>query len=178
MIRDYLRVNFARPDQGIFVEEPGIYYIRNFDRRGLAAMFCDLGFTLGAEIGVLKGEYSEVLCYANPKLHLYCIDPWLGNKAGFRDTALKHLADCNCTIIQNTSMEAVGNFADNSLDFVFLDGNHTFPFIVNDLIQWTPKVRVGGIVAGHDYLDLAHSGICHVAPAIKNTTRARTSSYA
>ena len=63
-----------------------------------------------------------------------------------------------------TSMEAVANFDDNSLDFVYIDGLHTFDAVMLDLIFWSPKVRSGGIVAGHDYLEFPNGGII---PAVR-----------
>lgn len=49
-------------------------------------------------------------------------------------------------------MEAVKSFRDKSLDFVYIDGNHTLPYIINDIIEWSKKVRMGGIISGHDYI--------------------------
>ena len=48
-------------------------------------------------------------------------------------------------------MDAVKDFEDGSLDFVYIDGNHDFKNVANDIVEWQKKVRVGGIVAGHDY---------------------------
>ena len=48
-------------------------------------------------------------------------------------------------------MEAVEDFADGSLDFIYIDANHDFRYIAEDLSEWTKKVRPGGIVSGHDY---------------------------
>jgi hypothetical protein len=48
-------------------------------------------------------------------------------------------------------MEAVKNFKDNSLDFVYVDGNHYLQSVINDLTEWTKKVKINGIIAGHDY---------------------------
>lgn len=48
-------------------------------------------------------------------------------------------------------MEALEDFADESLDFVYIDANHEFRYIAEDLFEWTKKVRKGGIVSGHDY---------------------------
>lgn len=42
-------------------------------------------------------------------------------------------------------------FADSSVDFVFLDADHTYQAIRRDIDAWLPKVRPGGIIAGHDY---------------------------
>jgi hypothetical protein len=79
----------------------------------------------------------------------------------------------NATIIEKFSAEAVLDFPDNSLDFVYIDGNHELPFVLWDIINWTPKVRSGGIVAGHDYYEtVTKDSRCHVIPAIMAYTRA------
>ena len=50
-------------------------------------------------------------------------------------------------------MEAVNDFPARSLDFVYIDADHRFPFVAQDLYHWYWRVRKGGVVAGHDYLD-------------------------
>ena len=124
--------------------------------------FCvDMGYKVGAEIGVDKGHFSEKFCQVG--LTLYAIDPWRIYK-DFRaargqrrfdkqyEEAKSYLAGYpNCIVIRKTSMEAVADFADGSLDFVYIDANHEFRYIAEDLVEWTKKVRRGGIVAGHDY---------------------------
>ena len=50
-----------------------------------------------------------------------------------------------------TSMEAVDQYKDESLDFVFIDGNHSYEFVFNDIKYWLPKVKIGAVLAGHDY---------------------------
>jgi len=132
------------------------------DRIVLAEYFRDQGFTVGAEIGVASGYYSAILCQKNPKLKLYCIDPWLkyydyrdfANPSTFismEDKAKKLLAQYNTTIIKKFSVDAVKEFKDGELDFVFIDGNHSYQYVKEDIEIWTPKVRIGGIVSGHDY---------------------------
>jgi predicted O-methyltransferase YrrM len=71
--------------------------------------------------------------------------------------AVGRLARYNCEIIRKTSMDAVKDFVDNSLDFVYIDGNHKFEYVVNDLAEWSKKVRPGGIVSGHDWIKMALS---------------------
>lgn len=48
------------------------------------------------------------------------------------------------------SVEAAGHVVDESLDFVFIDAIHSFEAVSSDLNAWFPKVRRGGLVAGHD----------------------------
>ena len=52
---------------------------------------------------------------------------------------------------------------DGSLDFVYIDGGHDFDNVMLDLILWSPKVRSGGVVSGHDYYRFRAAG---VAPAV------------
>jgi SAM-dependent methyltransferase len=52
---------------------------------------------------------------------------------------------------RKTSVEASNDYDDESLDFVFIDGSHEYKDIVDDLKAWIPKVKIGGILAGHDY---------------------------
>jgi len=46
---------------------------------------------------------------------------------------------------------------DASLDFCFIDGDHRYEAVKEDIIAWTPKLRKGGILSGHDY-DYPHFG--------------------
>ena len=155
----------------------------NMDRMsGLPKLFWKLGFRVGAEIGTSTGRYARVLCRTNPKMKLYCIDPWTAygdyveanNLTGqvMLDNCLikakERLANCNCEFIKAYSMDAVKNFTDNSLDFVYIDANHTFEFALNDIVEWSKKVKVGGIISGHDYWN---SGDVHTRHLhIKNPT--------
>lgn len=136
----------------------------------LAKYFNELGFKKGAEIGVADGRYSECLCREIPNLKLFCIDPWDtygGNRRGggksmqYGNYELAHgrLDRYGVTFVRKVSMDAVKDFPDNSLDFVFIDGNHDFDYVIQDLIEWSKKVRIGGIVAGHDYFNFRNSGV-------------------
>jgi predicted O-methyltransferase YrrM len=55
------------------------------------------------------------------------------------------------TPLKMTSKEAAELFDNGSLDFVFLDAEHLFQDVLDDLSYWWPKVKVGGILAGHDW---------------------------
>jgi predicted O-methyltransferase YrrM len=55
-------------------------------------------------------------------------------------------------IVREYSMDAVKKYPDESLDFVYIDANHAFPYVAEDIFYWEKKVRPGGIVSGHDYL--------------------------
>lgn len=145
-------------------------------RLQLAELFGELEFNIGAEIGVENGRYSEVLCLKNPKLKLKCIDPWKAfghhSDADMEVTyqnAFNRLSKYNVEFIRKTSVDAAKEVVDGSLDFVYIDGLHGFDPVITDIIAWVPKVKVGGIVSGHDYYKTYQYG---VIPAVDAYTRA------
>jgi hypothetical protein len=143
-------------------KEAGRIEIPDVVRNDLPEFFKSMGYTAGVEIGVYKGYFSKTI--AESGLILYSIDPWkaYGDYADgdrFQDrqdylyrNALHRLSPYpNCTIIRSTSMNALNRFADESLDFVYIDGHHGFKFVAEDIWEWSKKVRQGGIISGHDY---------------------------
>lgn len=141
--------------------------IRN--RIELANYFKELGFTKGAEIGVADGRYSEILLQTIPNLKLSCIDLWRPyennwRKQDYHNEAYQKTLERirpypDATAIPFPSIEASVNVQDESLDFVFIDGSHTFDHVMTDIIIWSRKVKKGGIVAGHDYYHFHDSGV-------------------
>lgn len=131
-------------------------------RLALAQHFATLGFRTGAEVGVFDGYFSEYLCKTIPELKLYSVDPW-EVYPGYRDhkfessmraaeeRAKERLAPFNVQIIKKYSVDAAKDVPDESLDFVYIDANHEYSHVKEDIEAWTPKVRRGGIVAGDDY---------------------------
>jgi len=145
--------------------------------RGLPELLKDLGYTIGLEVGVETGQYSEQLCKAIPKLKLYSVDAWTAYQGyrdyvsqeeldGFYATATERLAPYGATLIKGWSVETAKTFADASLDFVYIDGNHTFEYVAADIAAWWPKVRPGGILAGHDFRR-SNAGNCHVKDVVQ-----------
>jgi hypothetical protein len=55
------------------------------------------------------------------------------------------------TTLKLSSVEAARLFDDKSLDFVFIDGSHLYESVRDDIAAWAPKIKSGGIIAGHDY---------------------------
>ena len=139
--------------------------LRMSRHRELLDLWRDAGYKAGAEIGTEEGRYAEQICRAIPGVKLFCIDPYKAYDR-YADTVSQSRLDhfyrvaqhrlteqnqFNVEIIRETSLEAVKRFKPGSLDFVFIDGNHHFDFVVQDIIAWSPIVRRGGIVSGHDY---------------------------
>ena len=138
----------------------------------------ELGMNKGVEIGVYKGQFSETLCQANPDLDLTGVDAWTVYK-DYKDYGVVDLettaydqakirADrSHFKLMKAWSVDASKEFADGSLDFVFIDGNHDFQHVVEDVVAWSPKVRKGGIVSGHDFFRNHHKrfGVREAIPA-------------
>jgi len=132
----------------------------------------DRRFT-GAEIGVSEGQTSAALLHAFPHLHLTMIDPWTTyppehpyhasmdrcagrtkeevTEAQQKATQVTRFAAERRTILVKDSLDAAPKIADASLDFGFIDANHTYPAVRSDVRVWWPKVKPGGLLAGHDY---------------------------
>lgn len=174
---DYIisKYGFDR-DPRLPLEIPGM------DRDGLAALFGELGFKTGAELGVEQGRFSEVLLKSNPGLTLYCVDAWARYKGyrdhvdqqkldGFLRATEERLRPFDAVICRGYSMDVVKQFKRQSLDFVYIDANHTLPYVIQDIWQWSERVRPGGIVSGHDFNEHPQGRYqCHVVDAVKAWT--------
>lgn len=137
--------------------------IDHFSRRKeFIQMLAERQVKIGVEVGTDHGKYAEQLLAGIPTLRLLCVDPWKayteGNEVHTQEemdeiyqSVLQRLAPYNFSIDKMTSMESVKNIKENSLDFVFIDGNHSYKNVLEDITEWTKKVKAGGIVAGHDY---------------------------
>lgn len=124
----------------------------------------ELNFKTGVEVGVAKGKYSEIIVQANPQMKVYGVDIWKAYKDYkhyIDDESFNKLYEeaknrldkySNYEIIRESSMDAAKRFGDNELDFVYLDANHVDPYISQDIVEWSKKIRSGGIISGHDYV--------------------------
>ncbi len=145
------------------------------NRLELARYFAQLGFTSGAEIGVAEGRYSQVLCQNIPDLKLIAVDSWdnyrtirraVGSSKTGEELTKERLLPFKAIIIKKTSMDAVKDITDESLDFVYIDADHSYQAIKDDIREWSKKVRKGGIVSGHDYYIFPNSGSKDVINAV------------
>ncbi len=144
----------------------------------------------GAEIGVKHGQFSEYLLdHWNGRL-LYSVDPWREfgrDEYHDDDNVAQREQDRNFEITRNrlarfgersrilrmTSEEAAREIADASLDFVYLDARHDYKSVKEDIALWYPKVKPGGVLAGHDYLEGSIKGtVFGVKPAVDEFVRA------
>src|SRR3989344_7498757 len=156
--------------------------IPNFGRNQLAELLHELDFKKGVEVGVAAGEYLEILSKHNPQMKLWGVDPWSPQK-GYRDYTRSSTFDRlrqdaekrlnragNTEFLVMTSAEALGQFKDDSVDFVYIDADHSFNHVVFDIHEWLAKLRPGGIIAGHDYFKPSNHARIHVVQAVNGYT--------
>ena len=158
------------------------------DRRAELGVLIDIVFKQGykidpanctmVEIGSFKGKSTEVWCENFKKV--YAIDPWQNGydieddssenesmeevEKEFDARTEKYQNSGKLVKIKKTSMDAVNDFDDKSIDFVYIDGNHMFDFVNEDIINWRPKTKILG---GHDFGWVDVEGIGSVFMACK-----------
>jgi hypothetical protein len=136
-------------------------------RADLLKIFSALGYTQGVEVGVSEGRFSEEMLRSIPGLQLLSVDPWQAyGRISQRlcderhEHAVSRLVQYpGATILRAASLEASRAIADGSLDFCYVDADHTFDACMLDIILWASKVRKGGIVSGHDFYTFYQSGV-------------------
>lgn len=143
--------------------------LEGFAREDMYRLFAELGFKVGAEIGVEKGKNALKLFEIIPDLRLYAVDPYMQHSENsekvanylrvwdenylqaVKKQAQKRLQGKNVVFIEKFSQDATHDIIDGSLDFVYIDGDHSYDFVMQDIILWSKKVHKGGIISGHDY---------------------------
>lgn len=129
---------------------------------------------VAAEIGVAGGDFSRKILDGCRPRRLHLIDPWAWQTGDYRyDTTngpsqevqdarfdgvlarfLPEIADGRVFIHRQYSWAAARDFKDDSLDWVFIDGDHTYNGCLGDLISYAPKIKSGGFIAGDDFSTL------------------------
>lgn len=111
-----------------------------------------------AEVGSFSGVSSEVFAQNCKEIH--CVDAW-SPYWEITDSSVMQIAESsfdkmasnykNVRKVKSSSSEAVKNYPDEYFDFVYIDAAHDYINAKKDILLWLPKVKKGGIMAGHDY---------------------------
>lgn len=121
----------------------------------------------GVEVGVYKGHLSKQILESWEGT-LYMVDVWRSlDYSGYQDSTNNIHGDVyeeamnsiigyedRAIMIRANSENAADIFGDSSLDFVYIDANHSYESVKSDINYWYKKVRSGGFICGHDYLDI------------------------
>lgn len=146
------------------------------------------------EIGAFYGRSSAYMAVeiinSNKKIKYDIVDTWRGSpehqegawdaqEAMINDTAFDIFTnnmkpvEGHYTAIKMDSVDAAKLYEDNSLDFVFIDGDHLYESVRSDIDAWLPKVKIGGYLSGHDYIDhIMPNGAFGVIQAVNETFNA------
>lgn len=133
-------------------------------RKELPALFQEFYQTgIGAEIGTFRAEFSQLIL-KKWKGTLACIDSYSDSVTGMdmigaKKEATNRLKGYRAIPFYEDSLVASKLFEDGSFDFVYIDASHRYEDVKDDIEAWTPKVRPGGIVSGHDYFDGLYEGV-------------------
>lgn len=131
------------------------------------------GWTVGAELGVLKGDTFKRLLIACPNLHMVGVDLWLTRyynaTRADRPAEIPPMSESleqdydrlrywclteapkRATLLRMSTREAADRFDGGSLNFVFIDADHRYKAVAADIDAWGSKVMPGGMLLGHDY---------------------------
>lgn len=136
-------------------------------REEIGELFTRLGYQgEGVEVGVWTGEFSAMLrgSWRSGRIHL--VDRW-AYVPGYRDAlntsqetqdalydevCARFAADPSVMVHRADSTDSASTFADCSLDWVYIDADHSYEAVAADLRAWWPKVKVGGLIGGHDFV--------------------------
>lgn len=121
------------------------------------------------EVGTWKGKSAAFMgveiINSGKNIKFDCIDPFISVGEEIPQYMITHEDLKNDFIVNmkplegNYTLHTIGSpkiteiYEDKSLDFVFIDGSHKYEDVVEDIKAWLPKIKKGGILAGHDYID-------------------------
>lgn len=115
------------------------------------------------EVGCFSGDSSLIFLKSGKIKKFYAIDAWKNNldcddltTVNYDLNEVEKLFDERTVEypvvkIKGISVDVVDQFEDNSLDFIYLDSCHSYDYVKKEISLYYNKLKVGGIIAGHDY---------------------------
>lgn len=148
----------------------------------------DTGLTsVGVEVGSAQGIFASIILSTWKGKKLYLVDPWASQDDAVYVEATNRVApwdewyascerlaksDSRVELMRGISEEAATKFAPGSIDWVYIDANHDYAHVMQDLDLWVPKVKSGGLVGGHDFYHQVTDAIaCEVDAAVLRWTK-------
>lgn len=134
--------------------------LHDFQRETLKNLVILSGGTRVIEVGSWVGE--SACLFASVAKKVFCVDHFQGDQwtktngedvlALFRQN-IKYEGCNNVNILVMDSISAASIFPNGFADLIYIDAGHTYDSVLSDIIAWSPKVRPGGIICGHDCED-------------------------
>lgn len=111
---------------------------------------------------LLTGRFSSITC-VDPFVDVPGIYEGMQNVFGeFNRRVIQKFPEAR--LLRCSSVEAARHMEDRSLDLVYIDGDHSYEAVKSDILCWLPKVKHGGYIAGHDFVD---NGVFGVQQAVR-----------
>lgn len=119
------------------------------------SLFVEIGSYFGCSFSYLVIEVIN----SGKNIDCVAVDacPWESVEPNFTKN-MKPFEGHFRTMFGGDSFDRIKEFSDNSIDFAFIDANHTYEFVSRDIAAILPKMKKGGVLAGHDY-NLHHPGV-------------------
>lgn len=130
------------------------------------------------EVGVLVGNFCTQILHVVDPTRLYAIDHWQGDipwvcvvdgrsvsltpgeaEPIFLRQFAPQIESGRVVVRKGNSVEQLALIPDNELDFVFIDAGHVYENVLADLEAAYPKVKSGGLIAGHDWCQICEFGV-------------------
>lgn len=143
---------------------------------------------VAVEIGVASGRFSRMICDIAAPEKLYLIDYWKDNRRAHgraptvvarntpeqpsdwdqvHDRLGAEIASGQVEVLRGFSWDMIPTLPDRSLDWAYVDAGHDYESVRKDLAALHPKMKPGGIIAGHDYVKWGRFGFrCGVVEAV------------
>jgi|TARA_R110002096_G_C14344763_1_gene702550 hypothetical protein len=135
--------------------------------RWIESLVKEHGWTTGAELGVMEGRVFLYLLWKCQELTMHGVDVWVQKGVDLEADVLEDFNSINYGYYKNikelsagynvrsithrtTTTKASQKIEDKSLDFIFIDADHSYEQTKNDILTWSPKVKDGGMILGHD----------------------------
>lgn len=140
---------------------PMIRFVQNLGRKDL----------VGVEVGVAEGYNARIILKHLPLKKLYLVDPYKEEPKAYSE-AWENLKRFMVHEFVMYPSERAATTVPNDLDFVYIDGNHEYEYVKQDVELWYPKVRIGGVIGGHDF-NICFTGVCRAVTefAAKNNLK-------
>jgi hypothetical protein len=127
------------------------------------------------EVGVYEGKslayFMVEMLRENKSFNVYAIDSFTFSDEQTKENIevvfrrnLSSVID-KVNVIRGDSGGSAEQFEDESIDFLYLDADHIYSRVHSDIKAWLPKIKVGGIISGHDYCE-AHEGVIEAVDEI------------